>query len=155
MKFYRKLKRGFVVALFSVLVSACATPQVKMNLSSTASLNMNGAKEPLPVVLRIYQLTDPKVFENATFSDLWKNDLVVLGNTLLRKDSVTLDPASLQKLRFDRHVQARFVALMAAFNSQPDNSWRVVEKVKGSFLGIKRSTKIEAVLKDKVIEMVD
>jgi type VI secretion system protein VasD len=116
---------------------------------------MDGAKEPLPVVVRIYQLADPKLFENATFNELWKNDLTVLGNSLLRKDSLTLDPASRQKISFDRHELTRYVALMAAFNSQPGNSWRLVKETGGSVLGIEVSTNLKVILKDNVIEMVD
>jgi type VI secretion system protein VasD len=107
------------------------------------------------VVIRIYQLTDPKLFENATFNELWKNDLAVLGSTLLRKDSLTLDPASQQKIRLERYEQTRFIALMAAFNNQPNNSWRVIKKSSGSFLGIKMSTNVKALLKDNIIEIED
>jgi type VI secretion system protein VasD len=149
------VKRCFLVALCSVMLCACSAPQIKLNLSSTENLNMNSSKEPLPVVVRVYQLTDPKNFENATFHELWKNDLSILGNTLLRKDSLTLDPASRQKVRFERHEQTRYVALMAAFNSQPDNSWRVVKEANGSFLGIDFSTSLKAVLKDNVIEIAN
>ena len=151
----RILKICFLVAFCSILLCACSAPQVKLNLSSTENLNMNSSKEPLPVVVRIYQLTESKNFENATFNELWKNDLTVLGNTLLRKDSLTLDPASRQKIRFERHEQTRYVALMAAFNSQPDNSWRVVKDADGSFFGIDYSTSLTAVLKNNVIEIVD
>ena len=143
-----------LVAALSTFVCACSSPQVKVNLSSTANLNMNRGKEPLPVVVRIYQLTDPRIFENATFSELWKNDLSVLGNTLLRKDSLTLDPASRQRLQLDRHEQTRYIALMAAFNSQPGNSWRVVKEANGSILGIEFSTNVKALLKDNVIELM-
>ncbi len=145
----------FLVPLFVLLLSACSAPQVKVNLSSTANLNMNNAREPLPVVVRIYQLTDPKLFENATFNELWKNDIAILGNSLLRKDSLTLDPASQHKIRLERHEQTRFVAVMAAFHHQPNNSWRVVKKSSGSFLGIKTSTNVKALLKDNIIEMED
>lgn len=147
--------RWFSVVLFSILLCACSTPQVKLNLSSTANLNMNDANEPLPVVVRVYQLSDPKGFENATFNELWKNDLAVLGNNLLRKDTLTLDPASRRKIRHERHEQTRYVALMAAFNHQPNDSWRVVEEVDGSFLWIDVSTSIKAILKDNVIEIID
>jgi type VI secretion system protein VasD len=148
-------KHCFLVVICSILLCACSAPQIKLNLSSTENLNMNSRKEPLPVVVRVYQLTDPKSFENATFHELWKNDLAILGNTLLRKDSLTLDPASRQKVRFERHEQTRYVALMAAFNSQPDNSWRVVKEANGSFLGIDFSTSLKAVLKDNVIEIAN
>lgn len=147
--------RWFFAVSFLMLLCACSAPQVKVNLSSTANLNMNDANEPLPVVVRIYQLTDPKGFENATFHELWKNDLAVLGNSLLRKDTLTLDPESRRKIRFERHEQTRYVALMAAFNHQPNDAWRVVEEVDGSFLWMDVSTSIKVILKDNVIEIID
>jgi type VI secretion system protein VasD len=147
--------RELMVILFFVFISACATPKVELNLSSTTGLNMDSSEHPLPVVVQIYQLTDAKAFEKATFNELWKNEQTVLGNTLLHKDSITLDPDSHQEIRFDRHAQTRFVAVMAAFNNQTDNSWRVLKEVKGSFLGIKRSSRINVVLKEKTIEITD
>jgi type VI secretion system protein VasD len=146
---------GFLVVLFSFFAFGCATPQVELGLSATANLNMNSADEPLPVVVRIYQLTDAKTFEKATFSELWKDDQGILGDNLLHKDSLTLDPATHKEIRFDRYPQTRFVAVMAAFNNQADNSWRVVKEVKGSFLGIKHSSHIDVLLKDKNIEITD
>jgi type VI secretion system protein VasD len=144
-----------LIAITSIFVGGCSTPQVKVNLSSTANLNMNNAKEPLPVVIRIYQLTDTKAFETATFNELWKSDLTVLGNSLLRKDALTLDPASQQKITLDRHEQAKFIGLMAAFHNQQNNSWRVVKQTKGSFLGMKRSTSLTVLLQDNTIELAD
>jgi type VI secretion system protein VasD len=144
-----------MVVLLLLFVSACATPKVELNLSSTAGLNMDNTKHPLPVVVRIYQLTDAKAFQKATFNELWKNEQEILGSTLLHKDSLTLDPDSRREVRFDRHEQTRFVAVMAAFNNQTDNSWRVVEEVKGSFFGIKRSSRIHIVLKEKAIEITE
>lgn len=153
------LKTNFLLGLsaifLSLFVSACATPQVELGLSSTANLNMNNADDPLPVVIHIYQLTDAKAFEKATFNELWKDDQTILGDSLLHKDTLTLDPASHQDIQFDRYPQTQFVALMAAFNNQTDNSWRVVKEVKGSFLGIKHSSHIDVLLKDKTIEITD
>lgn len=70
-----------------------------------ANLNMKNVKAPLPVVVRIYLFSYPKVFKHTTFTVLWINDLAVHGNSLLRKDSVTLDPASHQKIRIAPHYR--------------------------------------------------
>jgi type VI secretion system protein VasD len=146
---------SFLLLLLVLLLSGCGSPQVRLNLSSTANLNMNDNKEPLPVVVRIYQLSDSKAFETATFSELWKSDITILGNSLLRKDSLTLDPSSQQKISLDRHEETRFVAVMAAFRNQPNDSWRTIKKSDGSIMGLKLSTSLKVTLKDNVIEIVE
>lgn len=146
---------SFALLCTTFTLCGCSSTQLKVNLSSTANLNMNGAHEPLPVVVRIYQLADAKSFETATFNELWKTDLTVLGNSLLRKDTLTVDPASQQKVRFDRHEQAKFVGVMAAFRNQQNNSWRIIQKTSGSFLGMSRSTSLTVLLKDNVIELAN
>lgn len=141
--------------LLAVVLTGCSAPKVKVNLSSTATLNLNNNDEALPVVVRIYQLSDNQAFENASFEDLWKSDISVLGNTLLRKEIVVLDPASQQKIEVERHDLARYVGIMAAFHNQPDNSWRVIKRADKSFLWIDLSTRINALLKDNSVELID
>lgn len=145
--------RGLLVVLLSTFAFACSTPQMELGLSSAADLNMNNADESLPVVVNIYQLTDAKAFEKATFNELWKDDQGILGNSLLHKESLILDPATEQEVRSDRSPEARFVAVMAAFNNQSDSSWRVVKEIKRSFLWIKRSSHVNVLLKDNTIEI--
>ncbi len=146
---------SFLLLLFILFLSGCGTPQVKLNFSTTANLNMNNEKEPLPVVVRVYQLSDSKAFEAATFSDLWKSDITILGDSLLRKDSLTLDPSSQQEINLDRHEETRFIGLMAAFHNQPTDSWRTIKKSGGSIMGIKVSTNLKVSLKDNTIEIVE
>lgn len=146
---------SFLLLLFTLFLVGCGSPQVKLNLSTTANVNMNNDKEPLPVVVRVYQLNDSKSFETATFSELWKSDLTVLGNSLLRKESLTMDPSSQQIINLDRHEETRFVALMAAFHNQPNDSWRTIKKSDGSIMGLKLSTSLKVTLKDNVIEIVE
>ena len=155
MNITQRLLSSIFLLLLMLFLGGCASPQVKLNISTTANVNMNNDKEPLPVVVRIYQLNDSKAFETATFSELWKSDLTILGNSLLRKESLTMDPSSQQKISFDRHDETRFVALMAAFHNQPNDSWRTIKKSDGSIMGLKLSTSLKVILKDNVIEIVE
>lgn len=152
-----KIKSSFyallVLACTTLLLGGCSAPQVKIDLSSTAALNMNQDQEPLPVVVNIYQLSDKKAFENASFEELWKSDLTVLSNSLLRKDTLTLDPASQQKLVLEKNDQARYVGIMAAFRQQPDDTWKILKKIDRSFLWMDLSTTVTALLKEHHIEV--
>ncbi len=142
-----------VVSFCLLSLTGCSAPQVKIDLASTATLNLNQAKEPLPVVINIYQLSDKKTFEEASFEELWKSDLTVLRDTLLRKESLTLDPASEKKIIIEKNEKAKYVGIMAAFHQQPDESWKVIRDVDRSFLWIDLSTTIKALLKEHHIDI--
>ncbi len=135
------------------LLTGCSAPQVKIDLTSTATLNMNDYKEPLPVVISIYQLKDRKTFEEASFEELWKSDLTVLSNSLLRKEALTLDPASEQKLVIEKNDNAKYLGIMAAFHQQPDDSWKIIKDIDRSFLWMDLSTTVKALLKEHHIDI--
>lgn len=143
-----------LLSLF-LLLAGCSAPQVKIDLTSTATLNMNQNKEPFPVVINIYQLSDKKTFEEASFEDLWRSDLTVLSDSLLRKESLTLDPASEQKIVIEKNEKAKYVGIMAAFHQQPDDSWKIIKDIDRSFLWIDLSTSVTALLKDHHIDIED
>ncbi len=149
-----KSLRLYVLLVFSVLVlGACSAPQIKVDMTSTATLNMDINNQPLPVVVKLFQLSDKKAFENATFEELWKNDMVILSDSLLQKQMFTLDPASHHKVIFEKNDQAKFLGIMAAFHDQQDNSWKLTKKIDKSFLWIDISSKIKVLLKDNSIEI--
>ncbi len=142
-----------IVSLCLLSLTGCSAPQLKIDLASTATLNLNQEEEPLPVVINIYQLKDKKTFEKASFIELWKSDLIVLKNSLLRKESLTLDPASEKKVIIEKNEDAKFVGIMAAFHQQTDDSWKVIKDVDRSFLWMDLSTTIKAMLKEQQIEI--
>ena len=142
-----------IVSLCLLSLTGCSTPQLKIDLASTATLNLNQEEEPLPVVINIYQLRDKKTFEKASFGELWKSDLIVLKDSLLRKESLTLDPASEKKVIIEKNEKAKFVGIMAAFHQQTDGSWKVIKDVDRSFLWMDLSTTIKAMLKEQQIEI--
>ena len=46
-----------VLLVLLAFISGCSGSQVRLNMSSTANLNLNGDSDPLPVVVNIYQLS--------------------------------------------------------------------------------------------------
>ncbi len=144
-----------LLAALLAMATGCSSPQVRINLSSTANLNLNDFDEPLPVVVNIYQLSDNKAFEEASFADLWKKDLMTLGDSLLTKESLTTNPASQEQLVYERHAQARYVGVMAVFRKPEKEAWRAVKPVADSFFKRKFSSNLIVNLKGTTIEIVD
>jgi len=144
-----------LLMLLLVCCAGCASTEMDVKLSSTANLNLNDADEPLPVVVRIYQLTDAKPFEEAQFDELWKSDLKVLGGVLLRKDMVVLDPASQKEVQIERHERTRYVAVMAAFRNIKGGHWRLVQPVSNSWLSTRTATKLTVQMSGNRVKLVE
>lgn len=110
-------------------MAACSGPMVRMDLKSDATLNPDRKGDPLPVVVRIYQLNDKGAFESATFNQLWKNDEGILGGTLLTRKELILNPDSNDKVELDRHEQAKYVGVVAVFRNPVDRHWRAMREL--------------------------
>ncbi len=149
-----KIRRLFLlIALLSTV--GCAGPKVDVGFSSTANLNLNSFDEPLPVVMRVYQLSDDQVFQKATFEQLWKNDLMTLGDTLLNKDEIVMEPASQESLSYMRHEQAQFIAVMAVFRTPEGEQWRATEALPEGVFSRRFSRRVTVRLKGNTVEIAD
>lgn len=147
------MRRILACVLVLAALAGCGRPSVKVALSSAASLNLNEAKESLPVVLRIYQLSEDGPFRNAEFPDLWKKDLATLGDSLLSRDEIVVNPAGQEKLTYSRHERARFVAVMGVFRRPGDKGWRDIKPVRRGFFS--RRTAVDVHLKGNTVDIVD
>lgn len=140
--------RSIALMLMAVLLSACGSPALKIGVSSTADINRNEFDEPLAVVVRIYQLTDTRRFEEATFEELWREDYRALGNDLVMKEEFTMDPAYQRRIELPRHDKAKHVAAMAVFRSPEETRWRDMRELPGNFLTRRFSRKISVSLEE-------
>src|ERR1700731_4931220 len=66
--------------------------QMNVDIASRAALNPGEEGKPLPVVLRVYQLRNAKVFETATYTQLLDEDRDRLKADLLWFKETTLAP---------------------------------------------------------------
>jgi len=114
-----------ILISFAVLISACSSTQVNLAVTATDNLNLNQFDEALPVVLRIYQLSDIQSFKDASFKELWKNDKSVLGNSLITVEERTVNPADKLKINFEQAENAKYVAVFALFRDRKSSKWRV------------------------------
>jgi type VI secretion system protein VasD len=136
MKFNIKLS---ALILSVSVIAACSGPMVHVDLRSDESLNPDRKGDPLPVVVRVYQLNDKGAFESATFNQLWKNDEAILGGTLLTRNELILNPASKDKVELDRHEQAKYVGVVAVFRNPVDRKWRAMRELRDDIVTKKLS----------------
>ncbi|WP_392561466.1 type VI secretion system lipoprotein TssJ [Orbus sturtevantii] len=101
-----------------------------LDYSARAELNTDDKNRSSPVVIRMYQLSDAKSFEAATYPLLVNDDRDLLGSSLLATKEIVLKPNSSISVDTAFDKDAQYVGIMALFK-EPDlkqNNWRILLK---------------------------
>ncbi|TMO56962.1 type VI secretion system lipoprotein TssJ [Pseudoalteromonas phenolica] len=129
-----------LISIFSL--SGCLTTKVNLDVTSSDNLNLNKFDEPLPVVLKIYQLTDIQAFNNATYEQLWKADKSVLANSLVTVEEKTINPSQITNISFEQSEQAKYIAMVALFRDIEGGKWRTSFELSNGYVKIPTSLDI-------------
>ena len=144
-----------MLGVLSVLAVACGGPMVRVALSSNANLNLGQDQKPLPVVVRVYQLSGKDSFENSKFEEIWKDDLKVLGDSLLTSKEVVINPSDQMSVEIDKHDQAKYVGVVAIFRNPVDKKWRDVHELANGFVTGRFSSSFRVSLVGNTISIQD
>ncbi|WP_404389756.1 type VI secretion system lipoprotein TssJ [Pseudoalteromonas phenolica] len=132
-----------VLLLTSIFtLSGCLTTKVNLDVTSSDNLNLNKFDEPLPVVLKVYQLTDIQAFNNATYEQLWKADKSVLANSLVTVEEKTINPSQITNISFEQSEQAKYIAMVALFRDIEGGKWRTSFELSNGYVKIPTSLDI-------------
>ncbi|KAF7769680.1 type VI secretion system protein VasD [Pseudoalteromonas citrea] len=145
-----KIKSKLLLVAF-LFISGCMTTKVKVDVAATDNLNLNQFDEALPVVLKVYQLTDIQSFTSATFDELWKADKSTLSNSLITVEERTINPSDKVEFEFEQAENAKYVAFVALFRNREDNKWRTFHDL--STGPVKLSTSLDVLLSSSSLSL--
>ena len=135
---FRKRKKSLLklaLVLFlcagSFGLGACGKKAIDLSVAGSKTLNLDDGGNPLPVVVRIYQLKGKEKIEGADFISLWKEDQKILEGDLLERQEITLLPDTQVVQKIDPKEGAEYLALMALFRKPQGNGWREIIPLKG------------------------
>lgn len=123
-----------VLVLAGLLTLGGCGNLVKVNAKSDKELNIIGTGAPLPVVVRVYQLSDDAAFKNAAFIDLWKRDAEILGSALLSSKEIVMQPGSTENISVPLNENTKFVAGFALYRNPDAAKWSFIEPVSTNFI---------------------
>lgn len=105
---------------------------LNIDLSARDALNADDAGRPTSVAVRVYQLKDRKLFDQASYDDLLKNDRKVLALDLQDSMAAVLNPGASASLSQPMQADTEYVAVAALYrNPGSGNGWKyVIEKKK-------------------------
>jgi len=127
------LKLTFVLCLCAVSfgLTACGKKAINLSVAGSKTLNLDDGGNPLPVVVRIYQLKGKEKIEGADFISLWKEDEKILDGDVLDRQEITLLPDTKIVQTIDPKEGSEYLALMALFRKPQGNGWREIIPLKG------------------------
>ncbi|OXI71561.1 type VI secretion system-associated lipoprotein [Burkholderia sp. AU31280] len=100
--------------------------QMNLVIESRAALNENEQGQSLPVVMRVYQLKDAKVFENTAYVSLLNDDSALLKAELLDSMEITLVPDASMALSVPMAADAQAVGVAGFFRDGRGAEWQLV-----------------------------
>lgn len=117
---------------------------IHLDLIARAELNPDDAGRSSPVVMRIYQLSDPNSFNGAPYQSLVDNDTATLGDSLIEYKEVVLKPDTAISLDIPFNTKANYIGIAALYRDPnlENNSWRLV--IERGDLNIAKPRKVEA-----------
>ncbi|MBV6471059.1 MAG: hypothetical protein NBKEAIPA_02986 [Nitrospirae bacterium] len=111
-----------VTCLFPLFFGACGS--LKLSVQSEVP-HRDAEGKPLPVVVRLYQLSDKERFQKGDFLSLARSDHKVLEKDILWRKEITLFPNSELVLKEERKKGAEYFGVMALFREK-GKAWRQV-----------------------------
>jgi len=115
-----------------LLLNSCSSlPLVPISyqIKSSTNLNSDDYESSLPVLVRIYQLSDIASFREATFRQLWKSDKQILGDSFVSVKSLTIPPGQNITIKQDRNNKTKYIGLLALFRHPELGRWRSYKQV--------------------------
>lgn len=128
---------GMGVVLFGVQGCGSTAQEMRLALKGTNRLNLTESGQPAPTSVRIYTLRESQRFQKATYKDLKDKDTAELGDDLIHRDELTVQPEESQQFEVmvDREKEEKFIGIMVLFRQYPKGVWRLTIPVeeKGIF----------------------
>lgn len=102
------------------------TTSLAVTIEADERINTNERDEPSPILLRLYELTAPSAFRQASFFDLLDNDTARLGTDLVAKREFELTPGETQTFARATPEATKHIGVMAGFREIGSARWRAL-----------------------------
>lgn len=95
-----------------------------ISINTASDLNPDSEGRSSPIVLRIYELSDMKVYKESDFFDIFDNDKEILGEALVKKSEMELNPNESRKVEIQLNEKTKHIGFLAAYRDIDTAKWR-------------------------------
>ena len=105
-----------------------ASDITKLDIRFTASgdLNPDISGRPSPLVVRLYEIKAPSIFENADFYSLYDYGKETLGPDFVAMEELTLKPGEQLDMKLALQQGTNYIAILGAYRDMNNANWRRV-----------------------------
>lgn len=132
-----KSKRFSLIALamsFTLILSACASGppkdvKIEGEIVTAQGLNPDRDGRPSPVVVVVYQLRGSDKFETGDFFGLFNAESDLLGDDLIERSQVQLQPGETRPYTAEFDPETRFIGVVAAFRDIQSAQFKALTEI--------------------------
>lgn len=119
--------RYIIVISVTLLLYGCDYQhQLNINLHTAHYLNPDQKHQSKPIVVSLFQLTQPFPFKKLNYQDIHDNPSDKLSGALIDYQEIELTPESKKSLISTVPVNCHYIGIIAGFHKLVKNQWKVV-----------------------------
>ena len=106
---------------------------IALTIQAAQDLNLDEEGNPLPTVVRVYQLAGDLSTRSLDFTELWEDSEAALGDDYISEKEFTIFPDSKEVIQLKPEDGARYLLAFAVFQQPVGNTWYRVYKIPSSY----------------------
>ncbi len=116
----------YIILIFlSLALNGCDYQhQLNLNLESARYLNPDHHQQSKPVVLSIYQLTQPFPFRKIQYHDIHADPSNKLADSLIDYQELEIAPRQTKSLTLNLPSSCKYIGIVAGYHKLTDTNWK-------------------------------
>ncbi|PRQ03603.1 Type VI secretion lipoprotein [Enhygromyxa salina] len=107
--------------------------EIALYVQASPDLNLDEEGNPLPTVVRIYQLSGDLATRSLDFTELWEDHEAALGDEYISDKEFQIYPDSDELIKITPEDGARYILAFGVFQQPVGNTWYRVYEVPNSY----------------------
>jgi len=107
--------------------------EIALHIQAAQDLNLDEEGNPLPTVVRVYQLSGDLATRNLDFMELWEDHEAALGDEYISHKEFQIYPDSFEVIQLAPEKDARHILAFGVFQQPVGNTWFRVYKIPDTY----------------------
>jgi type VI secretion system protein VasD len=107
--------------------------EIALHIQASPDLNLDEEGNPLPTVVRIYQLSGDLATRSLDFNELWNDHEAALGDEYISDKEFQIYPDSAELIEMTPEKEARYILVFGVFQQPVGNTWYRVYEIPDTY----------------------
>lgn len=107
--------------------------QIALHIQASADLNLDSDGNPLPTVVRIYQLSGDLATRSLDFTEMWEDGKAALGDEYISDKEFQIYADSSELIQITPEKDARYILAFGGFQQAVGNTWFTVYAIPDTY----------------------